>query len=33
MLARHDSALATNLAAFRAAEDARIRALTLPDPA
>jgi 5-(carboxyamino)imidazole ribonucleotide mutase len=33
MLARHDSALATNLAAFRAGEDARIRALTLPDPA
>jgi 5-(carboxyamino)imidazole ribonucleotide mutase len=33
MLARHDPALATNLAAFRAAEDARIRALTLPDPA
>lgn len=33
MLARHDTALAERLANFRAAEDARVKALTLPDPA
>lgn len=33
MLATEDPALASRLAAHRAAEDARIRALTLPEPA
>jgi 5-(carboxyamino)imidazole ribonucleotide mutase len=33
MLATRDPALAGRLAAFRAAEDARVRQLTLPDPA
>jgi 5-(carboxyamino)imidazole ribonucleotide mutase len=33
MLARGDAALADRLAAYRAGEDARVRGLTLPDPA
>ncbi len=33
ILARGDTALADRLMAFRAAEEARVRALTLPDPA
>lgn len=33
MLARTDPALAEQLETFRAAQDARVRALTLPDPA
>lgn len=33
MLARSDAVLAERLTAFRAAEDVRVRGLTLPDPA
>ena len=33
MLARHDAALSERLTAYRSAEDARVRQLTLPEPA
>lgn len=33
ILARHDAALAERLAAFRIAQEQRVRALSLPDPA